>query len=170
MVYQADHVVELGAATRLPSWTIPGSVWGFAASPKHRKWLIDDLGVVGGVMRSYAARAVGSAVPDLSELDRWPPAGSKLDFLRALEILGTRVPWMDTGIAVHAVWLHCPRYTWEQVFGRLERLTDRRRSADWLPLHTWEHRCTDGSVTCIGHVLEGPFGEAWITLVRICLA
>ncbi len=170
MVYQSDHVVELGAATRLFCRTIPGSVWGFVAPPNHCKRSMDDCGVVRGAMRSYSARAAGSALPNLSGTDRWPPPGSKLDFLTALEILGARVLCMDAGVTVHAVWLHCPGHTWELVFGQLERLTDHRRSADWLPLHTWEHHCTDGSVTCIGHVLEGPFGEAWITLVRICSA
>jgi hypothetical protein len=100
--------------------------------------------------------------------------GSRRDFLQALQLL-------DSGLSVRQiqakrslfdvmpVHLSCPHETWAQVFGEMQCANAQESAADNPGVQVWEHHCTDGPVTCIGHLFERSPGVGWVVVVRVCL-
>jgi hypothetical protein len=100
--------------------------------------------------------------------------GSRRDFLQALQLL-------DSGLSVRQiqakrslfevmpVHLSCPHETWAEVFGEMRGGDAQESAADNPGVQSWEHHCTDGPVTCIGHLFERSPGVAWVVVVRVCL-
>jgi hypothetical protein len=121
---------------------------------------------------SYAARA--------SELTRTEPTlpitapGSRRDFLQALQLLDSgssvgQVQIKRSRFEVLPVHLSCSHETWARVFGEMQDVDAPQSPADHPSVQIWEHQCTDGPVTCIGHVFERSPGLGWVVLVRVCL-
>jgi hypothetical protein len=99
------------------------------------------------------------------------PLPGKAEFLQAAALLAAA----STGSCCpcrlqDGVWtalVSCPLDTWEEVFGEPQRVTEYLDASTHRSLQTWQHECSDGLVTCIGHLLERPQGR-WVVLTRAC--
>jgi hypothetical protein len=121
---------------------------------------------------SYATRA-SELTGTVSSLPVATP-GSRRDFLQALQLLdgGLSVGQIQAKrslFEVLPVHLSCPHETWATVFGEMQGVDAPHSAADNPNIQIWEHRCTDGPVTCIGHLFERSPGVGWVVLVRVCL-
>jgi hypothetical protein len=100
--------------------------------------------------------------------------GSRRDFLQALQLLDSglgvgQVQAKRRPFEVLPVHLSCPHETWARVFGEMQGVDVPQSSADTPGIQVWEHHCTDGPVTCIGHLFERSPGVGWVVVVRVCL-
>jgi hypothetical protein len=131
-----------------------------------------DDGVQQKSSSSYTTRA--------SELTRSEPtlpvtaSGSRRDFLQALQLLDSglsvgQIQAKRSLFDVMPVHLSCPHETWAEVFGEMEGADAQESAADNPGVQVWEHHCTDGPVTCIGHLSERSPGIRWMVVVRVCL-
>ena len=120
---------------------------------------------------SYSAKAV--KVSGDHPVDPQPcPAGTRGDFIRALRILGARVgaKVADPECAdqeVQFVAIRCGANTWNQVFGEPQSVTCHNDPLLRQPFHAWRHTCTDGPLTCIGHIFTPGNGETQISLGKL---
>lgn len=124
---------------------------------------------------SYTVRAIafsGGNVPVKGRLCR---PGSRGDFIRALEVLGTRLSKHDYQFKLHeqaiddeqVALLHCPYETWVGVFGAPNNIEEPKTSP-LFPVQIWRYDCTDGPIQCIGYQVNDLDGRRWVTFVRLC--
>jgi hypothetical protein len=116
----------------------------------------------------------------LGQTGRGVPAGarhgSRRDFLQMLRQLGA-----DRGVSycqfdgqareirdVQRVYLRCRYDQWVEAFGEPETVSPGFDAAAGTIIRTWQHRCVDGPVTCVGHLFEQPTGVRWVIVVRVC--
>lgn len=100
---------------------------------------------------------------------------SRSDFLRTLRQLGAnpgvgycQFDAETRGIRdTRHVYLRCRYHQWVQAFGELEAVSPEFDSAARATVHTWQHQCVDGLVTCIGHLFEHPAGVRWVIVARV---
>jgi len=100
---------------------------------------------------------------------------SRSDFLRVLRQLGA-----NPGVSycrfdaeareirdIQHVYLRCRYDQWVQAFGEPEGVSPAFNSTVGATVHTWQHQCVDGPVTCIGHLFEAPSGVRWVIVARV---
>ena len=98
--------------------------------------------------------------------------GSRGDFLQALQQLGAepKVCRLQDGhntrkmMQVH---VSCSHDDWVKVFGKTECVEEIPIAASKRVLYRWKHLCSDGSVTCIGHLFEQSPGVSWVVMMRV---
>ena len=121
---------------------------------------------------SYTTRA--SAVVGIEPVVSASSPGSRRDFLQALQLLDSKlnfrhVRFKRNRFEVVPLHLSCPHDTWAQVFGQMRGAEPRDTAAGNPGVQVWEHHCSDGAVTCIGHLFERSPGVRWVVVVRVCL-
>lgn len=115
-----------------------------------------------------AKALLGVSTPGLAAA----PAGSRRDFLQALQLLGARsyryrLGSRDPIPRTIPVQISCPYQTWLKVFGRPRELEKHLHSANSVAIHTWKHDCKDGPITCIGQLSERLPGLRWVVVMRL---
>ena len=87
------------------------------------------------------------------------------DFLQALRAMGatggvthSQVGTPDTE-EVHGGFLSCSREAWVQAFGEPENVVAREDQETRGAPDTWCYRCTDGPVTCVGHLFDAALAR-----------
>jgi hypothetical protein len=103
------------------------------------------------------------------------PCRSRSDFLRTLGQLGARpgAGHCRCGAEgrktrdIHHVYLRCRYDQWVEAFGEPEMIFPKFDAAVRTAIHSWQHPCVDGPVTCIGHMLEDPSGIREVIVVRV---
>ena len=130
----------------------------------------DRLATTLGSFTERALEAVGAR--DASGEPRFV-RGSLHDFVHAVHVLGAgtnrgRIP-LDVAARILRVHVGCPYDTWLKVFGEPENLEAMAADSGDLPLYVWRHACSDGPVTCIGHLYERTPGMKWVLAVRVSL-
>jgi hypothetical protein len=97
-------------------------------------------------------------------------AGCRNDFLQALHLLGAGRTFdklrSHLTMPVH---LACSLTTWTEVFGEPACLEEIRALSSRQLLHRWRHTCSDGPITCVGHLFEQSPGVQRVVLTRISL-
>ena len=96
--------------------------------------------------------------------------GSRGDFLQALHQLGAepKIHRLPTRLAMH-VHVSCSQEHWTEIFGEPECVEEVVVPWGKHALHRWKHFCSDGPITCIGHLFERSPGVCWVVVVRIAL-
>ena len=100
--------------------------------------------------------------------------GSRGDCLRALQQLGAgpeihRLLDSRNGRPVRRVHVSCSREKWTEIFGEPECVEEIVVPSTRRVLHRWKHLCSDGSVTCIGHLFEHSPGVQWVVVMRVTI-
>lgn len=98
--------------------------------------------------------------------------GSRADFAQALQLLGASpgIRRLMLGRMSHLtmpVHVSCSRNDWEQVFGKVDCIEEGGVSEASDSLYRWKYFCTDGPITCHGHLFERAPSERWIVVVRV---
>ncbi|MGO8745152.1 MAG: hypothetical protein ACLQNE_04105 [Thermoguttaceae bacterium] len=100
--------------------------------------------------------------------------GSRRDFVRAVQLLqpdcGDGNPRLESTPRTRRVHVSCSYKSWVRVFGELEDVEAAGTTPTRTSLYVWKHRCTDGVVTCVGHLLERSPGVKWMVIVRLALS
>jgi hypothetical protein len=100
--------------------------------------------------------------------------GSRKDFVRAVRLLqpefGDGSPQLTSTPRTIRVHVSCSYKSWVRVFGELEDVEAAGATPTRTSLYVWKHRCTDGVVTCVGHLLERSPGVKWMVIVRLALS
>jgi len=98
--------------------------------------------------------------------------GSRGDFLQALQLLGAepKIHGLQSSrntrrmMRVHVT---CSRDDWTEIFGEPECIEEISIPTSKHVLYRWKHFCSDGSVTCIGHLFEQSPGVSWVVVMRV---
>lgn len=127
--------------------------------------LLDD-----GQDGSFAFRV--ALMLGIQGLDVAHEPGSRADFLQALQQLGAepKICRLRHGRSVRqAVKVHvsCSREAWTSVFGEPECIEEMPASKSEHTAYRWRHFCSDGLITCIGHLFQQSPDVAWVVVVRI---
>lgn len=98
--------------------------------------------------------------------------GSRGDFLQAMQQLGAEPKVCrlhDDRNIRRMVRIHvsCSRPDWVTVFGEPEDIEEIPVAASKNVLYRWRHSCSDGLVTCIGHLFEQSPGMDWMVVMRV---
>jgi hypothetical protein len=98
--------------------------------------------------------------------------GSRGDFLQALQQLGAeprvcRLQSSRNTRKMMPVHLSCSREHWADIFGEPECIEEIPVPKSKYVLYRWKHFCSDGSVTCIGHLFEKSLGVDWVVVMRV---
>jgi hypothetical protein len=98
--------------------------------------------------------------------------GSRGDFLQALQQLGAepRIRRLQSRLGncrMMRVHVSCSRDDWVNIFGEPECIEEITVPSTKHVLNRWKHFCSDGSVTCIGHLFERSPGIHWIVVMRV---
>jgi hypothetical protein len=99
---------------------------------------------------------------------------SRGDFLQALQLLGaepniSRLQRCRSTCRIMRVHVSCSRDNWIEIFGEPECVEEIVVPSTKHVLNLWKHSCSDGLVTCIGHLFEQSPGVRWIVVTRIAL-
>lgn len=99
------------------------------------------------------------------------PTQSRRDFLQSLELLGAR-PSLCTASGEKArrtlpVLVSCSYGAWRRLFGEPQEVATHNVPSARETISVWRHSCTDGPVTCIGHLSERSPGVRWVILIRV---
>jgi hypothetical protein len=100
--------------------------------------------------------------------------GSRSDFLQALQQLGAgpeihRLRDSRRRRPTRRVHISCSEDNWTEIFGQPQCIEETVGSAPKPGLHRWTHWCSDGSVTCIGHLFEHSPGVPWVVVMRVTI-
>lgn len=100
--------------------------------------------------------------------------GSRGDFVQALQQLGAepsvrRLQSNRSTRRMAQVHVSCPRDHWVEIFGEPECVEEIPVPASQYVLYRWRHFCSDGSVTCIGHLFEQSAGGLWVVVMRVAV-
>ena len=101
--------------------------------------------------------------------------GSRDDFMQALRQLGAEPKiehLQSTRKACRMMRIHvsCSHAEWLKVFGEPECVEEIAIPSTTCALHLWKHFCSDGPVTCIGHLFERSPGVRQVVVMRVtCL-
>ena len=128
--------------------------------------------VEGDGTESFAVKAARISRPQAFRSVHRP--GSREDFFQALGLLGAepsirRLAIRDGRHLAGRVHVSCSRETWNKVFGPPVCPEDYQSPGSNEPLHLWKHFCSDGPVTCIGHLFEQSPGMRWVVLMKVSL-
>ena len=98
--------------------------------------------------------------------------GSRGDLLQAFRQLGaepkiSRLQSSRNACQTMRVHVSCSRDTWVAVFGDPDCIEEVVVPSTNYLLHLWKHFCTDGVVTCIGHLFEQSPGVHWVVVMRV---
>ncbi len=80
-------------------------------------------------------------------------AGTSADFRRALCSLGAKIEPTARGAVtpgLRRVMLGCPYERWSAVIGPLPLVVEHFAPGGGVAFQTWEYRCDDGLIRCIG--------------------
>ena len=102
---------------------------------------------------------------------------SRDGFLQALRLIGATggVTYCHTLVGqpgteeVHSGFLSCPRKVWVQAFGELENVVHREDPGTRSPPDAWCYECTDGPVTCVGHLFERCPDQEWMIVKKVTI-
>jgi hypothetical protein len=100
--------------------------------------------------------------------------GSRADFIQALQLLGAepKIHGLQSSrnnrrmMPVHVT---CSQDNWAEIFGEPECVEEIPVPASKHVLYRWKHLCSDGSVTCIGHLFEQSPGVHWVVVMRVMI-
>lgn len=126
----------------------------------------------GDCTESFAFRAARISRPNAFRRVHHPR--SREDFFHALRLLGAEPSIRQLGIndsqhLVGHVHVSCSQETWNKVFGPPVDAEDYQDPQSNQPLHLWKHFCSDGPVTCIGHLFQQTSGVRWVVLMRVAI-
>ena len=98
--------------------------------------------------------------------------GSRGDFLQALQQLGAepkicRLQDRRNSCRMVRVHVSCFRGDWVKVFGEPENVEEIPVPVSENALYRWKHFCSDGSVTCVGHLFEQSPGVCRVVVMRV---
>jgi len=95
--------------------------------------------------------------------------GSRADFAQAIQLLGAspRVRRLMTCRLPIPVHVSSSRGDWEEVFGEIECIEEGRVDEVENLAYRWKYFCTDGPVTCQGHLFEQQSGVPWVIVMRV---
>jgi hypothetical protein len=98
--------------------------------------------------------------------------GGRADFLQALQQLGAeprvcRLQSSRNTRKMMPVHLSCSLENWSEVFGEPKCIEEIPVPKSKYVLYRWKHFCSDGSVTCIGHLFEKSLGVDWVVVMRV---
>lgn len=98
--------------------------------------------------------------------------GSRADFIQALQQLGAepkigRLQNSRNSRRMVQVHVSCSRDNWTEIFGEPECVEEITVPTSKYVLYRWKHFCSDGSVTCIGHLFEQSPGICWVVVMRV---
>jgi hypothetical protein len=63
-----------------------------------------------------------------------------------------------------AIYVTAPCDTWVKIFGQPRGIEDQYDPFMGMVFQTWVQECTDGPITCVGHLCRHAPGRRWITL------
>ena len=97
---------------------------------------------------------------------------SRGDFLQALQQLGAepmvyRLQRRHNALRILGVHVSCSHDHWREVFGAPDCVEEIPVPSTTHCLHRWKHSCSDGSVTCVGHLFEQSPGVPWVVVTRV---
>ena len=100
--------------------------------------------------------------------------GSRADFLQALQQLGAepelrRLQSGRNTRRMMRVHVSCSKDDWVKVFGEPECVEEIVVPSVRHVQYRWKHRCSDGSVTCVGHLFEQSLGVSWVVVMRVMI-
>ena len=100
--------------------------------------------------------------------------GSRADFIQALQQLGAepkihRLQNSHNTRRMVRVHVSCSRDDWVKVFGEPECVEEIAVPSTKPVQCRWKHSCSDGSVTCIGHLFEQSPGVRWVVVMRVMI-
>ncbi len=100
--------------------------------------------------------------------------GSRADFLQALQQLGAgpalhRLQRSDSTRKMTRLHVSCSRADWVKVFGEPECVEEISVPVSKYVQYRWKHFCSDGSITCVGHLFEQSPGVSWVVAMRVAL-
>jgi len=100
--------------------------------------------------------------------------GSRADFIQALQQLGAepkicRLQSSRNTRRMVRVHLSCSKADWVKVFGEPECIEEITVPAPKHIQYRWKHFCSDGTVTCIGHLFEQSPGISWVVVMRVMI-
>jgi hypothetical protein len=121
----------------------------------------------GGGFASRAAQLAG-----IQEFHPAHDPGSRGDFLQALQQLGAepkvcRLQYNLNTRRMMRVHVSCSRNHWTEIFGELKCIEEIPVPTSKHVLYRWKHFCSDGSVTCVGHLFERSPGLHWVVVMRL---
>ena len=98
--------------------------------------------------------------------------GSRADFAQALQLVGAdpkvrRLMLGHTSYAEMPVHVSSSRHDWQMTFGKIHSIEELRGAEADKLLYRWKYFCTDGPVTCQGHLFDRPSGPPWVVVTRI---
>jgi hypothetical protein len=98
--------------------------------------------------------------------------GSRADFLQALQQLGAepelhRLQSSRNARRMMRVHVSCSYENWIKVFGEPECVEEIVVSKHVQ--YRWKHFCTDGAITCVGHLFEQSPGVSWVVVMRVMI-
>lgn len=135
---------------------------------EHPTCLLDE-----GYEESFSFRAARASGIRRFRVNHTP--GSRGDFLEALQQLGAepkieRLQNRRNIYRMMRVHVTCSREEWSAIFGEPECVEETVMPSSKHLLHLWKHTCSDGSVTCIGHLFEQSPGIQRVVVMRVtCL-
>lgn len=96
--------------------------------------------------------------------------GTRADFLQALEVLareaGVRCEHpVRSGRVTVAIYVSSPYDTWVRIFGQPRGIEDQYDPLMGMVFQTWVQECTDGPITCVGHLCRpapAGVGLRWV--------
>lgn len=99
--------------------------------------------------------------------------GSRGDFLQALQLLGAgptirrlhqrRARWT---VPVH---VSCAYEVWTRIFGPPAVIEDCGNAPLRHLFQRWKHFCSNGPITCTGHLFEQKPGTRWVVVLSVSL-
>ena len=98
--------------------------------------------------------------------------GSRADFIQALQQLGAepkicRLQSSRNILRMVRVHVSCSRDNWTEIFGEPECIEQISVPSSTHVLYRWKHICSDGSITCVGHLFEKSPGIHWVVVMRV---
>jgi hypothetical protein len=88
-------------------------------------------------------------------------------FFHLVAMLGGDVGRSATG-DVAIVRLVCPYGAWRHNFGELRCIQEYRAAASRSSIEVWEQPCSDGTVHCVGNLVDDLHEGQFVVLMRVC--
>ncbi len=99
--------------------------------------------------------------------------GSRGDFLQALQLLGAEpaIRRLHHRQARWTVPVHvsCAHEVWTDVFGPPAVIEDCGSVPARHLFQRWKHFCSNGPITCTGHLFERKPGNRWVVVLSVSL-
>ena len=100
--------------------------------------------------------------------------GTRGDFFQALQQLGAepkirRLQKSRNARQKMQVHVSCSRDDWVEVFGEPEGVEEIIVSSSEYVFYRWKHSCSDGWITCIGHLFDRSPGLSWVVVMQVAI-